>query len=173
MYNPDKILYTLDEYLAGLRYVESGSIQGDYEAVNETSGAYGAYQITPKYMDYIVSTAGFDPADISDPTVQDGVAEYWARKQFEEFGNWDLVGVAWHAGSSNARLASIETVPCSPGPAVTVDMIESAITGESNYVFKVRKGAQEWRELQATPDYSGLDTVSFPATGDFYLQPMI
>ncbi len=169
LYDPNKVHYTVDEFLAGLRYVESGSIYGDYEAVNESSGAYGAYQLVPKYLDYMVSTAGFDPADISDPAVQDGVAEYWAREFYRDFGNWDLVAVAWHAGASNARLALIETTPCSPGPAVTVEMIESAIPGESAYVEKVRYGAGKWREESAV---AGLDTVSFPAAGEFYIKPV-
>ena len=173
MYDPDRVLYTLDEYLAGLRYVESGSIEGDYEAVKESSLAYGAYQLTPKYMDYIVTTAGFNVDDISDPVVQDGVAEFWARRQFEEFGNWDLCGVAWHAGASNAMLALIQESPCLPGPAVTIGHIESAIEGESAYVVKLRTGMDLWRTKQLKPDYSGLDTVTLPATGDFYLQPVV
>lgn len=171
MYDPDKVLYSLTEYLAGLRLVESGSIEGDYDAVNPTSGAYGAYQITPKYMDYIVETAGYNVNDIADPAVQDGVASFWARVHFEEFGNWDLCGVAWHAGASNARLPLIETVPCSPGPAVTVDMIESAIPGESSYVFQVRDGAQLWREKMNEPDYSGHDSIYIDEPGDYFLLP--
>lgn len=172
MYDPSKVLYNLDEFLAGLRLVESGSIEGDYEAVNETSGAYGAYQITPKYMEYIVETAGYNVDDIADPQVQDGVAAYWAERFFEEFGNWDLCGVAWHAGASNARLALIETVPCSPGPAVTVAMIETAIPGESDYVQKVREGAAAWRAKTNQPDYSDLETVTFSAGGEYYLVPV-
>lgn len=172
MYDSDKVLYSLDEYLAGLRLVESGSVQGDYSAVNETSGAYGAYQVTPKYMDYIVETAGFTVDQfLNEDAVQDEVAAYWARRHFEEFGNWDLCGVAWHAGASNARLALIETSPCSPGPAVTVDMIESAIPGESAYVLKVREGCAEWRVLQNTPDYSGEPQVTVPVPGTYILVP--
>ena len=173
MYDPDKIMYTLDEYLAGLRYVESGSVDGDYEAVNASSGAFGAYQITPKYMDYIVSEAGENPANIADPAVQDRVAEYWARLHYSDFGNWDLVGVAWHAGASNARLVLAQEVPCLSGPAVTIEQIGAAIPGESSYVEKVRTGCQVWRERMLAPDYSGLEQIVLPVAGNFYLQPVV
>jgi hypothetical protein len=140
--------FTIDQYLAGIRYVESGTIYGNYTVVNPRSGAYGAYQITPKYMDYIVTKAGQLVSEISDPAVQDAVAKHWALYYFAEFGNWDLVAVAWHAGGTNARLAQGDTF----GPDVTVEQIEAAIPGESRYVLKMQAGARAWAQRDRKVD---------------------
>ena len=145
MYNVDKTYWTIDEYLAGLRLVESGSIYGNYTAVNPSSGAYGAYQFLPKYLEYIVTEAGQDPADVASPEVQDLVAGYWARRHFGSLGNWDLVAVAWHKGGTNAAYVPVEFGIT--GPEVTVANIEEAIPGEAAYVLKVISGAAMWREV--------------------------
>lgn len=145
-YDPDKVKWTVEEYLAGIRYVESGSVEGDYTAVNDRSGAYGAYQLLPKYRDWMIEQAGENPGEIDDPEVQDRVAEYWARHHYERLGNWELVAVAWHKGGSNAQKVIDESGHV--GPAVTIEMIEAVFPGESRYVEKMNYGAAYWRMLE-------------------------
>lgn len=152
MYDVDKAHWTVNEYLAGLRLVESGSIYGNYKAVNPTSGAYGAYQLVPTYLEYIVTEAGQNPDDIASPTVQDIVAEYWARHHYGALGNWDLVAVAWHKGGTNAAYVPVKFGIT--GPEVTVENIEEAIPGEAAYILKIISGAAMWREVDS-PTVSG------------------
>ena len=140
MYDLDKVVFTLDEYLYGLRMTESG---GNYVAVNPTSGAYGAYQTLPKYLCYYFQSAGQDPVKIKDPAVQDAMAEYHVRKHFERYGNWDLVSLAWHKGGSNADAVIEAFGGC--GPNIGVEDIESMFPGESIYINKVNGFAQEYR----------------------------
>ena len=138
-YDIDKTIWTVEEYLYGLRMTESS---GDYHAVNPSSGAYGAYQTIPKYLCWYYQSAGLDPVNIKDPETQDAMAAFHVRGLYERWGNWDLVSLAWHKGSGNAVKVLDETGKC--GPEVTVDDIEAIFPGESVYINRVNEFASQF-----------------------------
>jgi hypothetical protein len=139
MYDPEKTVFSVNAYLYGLRMAESG---GDYEAVNPSSGAYGAYQTIPKYLCYYYESAGQDPVNIKDPVVQDAMAEYHVRKHYARYGNWDLVSLAWHKGGSNADQVVSAYGGC--GPAIGIEDIDAVFPGESTYINKVNSFAEQY-----------------------------
>jgi soluble lytic murein transglycosylase-like protein len=136
-YDPDDQRWSVDQFLAGLRHVESS---GNYRAVNPNSGAYGAYQTIPKYTCWYYQSAGLDPVNINDPATQDAMAEHHCRRHYEKYGNWYLVALAWHKGGTNADAVVEATGGC--GPAVTIEDIEEMFPGESEYLLKVKEGAE-------------------------------
>lgn len=92
----------LEQFLGGISLAESGSLQGDYTARNQ-SGAYGRYQIMPQYWDEWSAEAGIPGASINDPAAQDRVARFKLNEYHRRFGSWDLAAVAWRAGPSVAQ----------------------------------------------------------------------
>jgi len=86
--------------MAGIRAVESG---GDYtiKGPPTLSGrATGAYQfIDSTWGNY----GGYPSAYLAPPQVQDRRARQLMSAYHREFGRWDLVAVAWHAGPATAR----------------------------------------------------------------------
>lgn len=138
MYDIDKPIFTVEAYLYGLRMTESS---GDYEAVNPTSGAYGAYQTLPKYLCWYYQSAGLDPVSIKDPAIQDAMAEHHVRNHYARYGNWDLVSLAWHKGGSNADAVVEAYGGC--GPNIEVADIEAMFPGETAYIEKVNAAALE------------------------------
>ncbi len=146
----------LDAFMAGVRLVESGSLEGDYQAVNRRprpggpSLAFGAYQMLyydPEVHDepqgsipYLMSQAGV-VGDIRVPAIQDAVARSWFIYYHGRFeGNWLLVASAWHMGAVAVTDSIVEP---SGLPAAEVDLvtIERLVPGESVYVSGVMDGA--------------------------------
>jgi hypothetical protein len=146
----------LDAFMAGVRLVESGSLEGDYQAVNRKarpggpSLAFGAYQMLfydpdvhdePQgFIPYLMSQAGV-VGDIRVPAIQDAVARRWFTDYHDQFGgNWLLVAAAWHIG---ARAVADRIVEPSGLLAAEVDLatIERLVPGESVYVSAVMDAA--------------------------------
>lgn len=90
----------LSRFMAGIRAVESG---GDYTVrgpVTPYGRASGAYQfIDSTWANY----GGYRSAYLAPPSVQDRRARQLMSAYHREFGRWDLVAVAWHAGPDTAR----------------------------------------------------------------------
>lgn len=93
----------LGRFMAAIRKQESS---GNYNATGPSTkygNATGAYQ-------FIDSTwggyEGYQSAKDAPPEVQDARAAQLMTEYFEEFGRWDLVAVAWHAGPGRARTAA-------------------------------------------------------------------
>jgi len=104
----------VDQWMYGTRQIESGH---NYQAYNQDSGAAGAYQfVTKTWRPYGWSK---DPALAAQPYVgsdgrsyysaleapahiQDERARRMALAYFQQFGDWSLVSVAWHAGPARA-----------------------------------------------------------------------
>lgn len=118
---------TIDEFMAALRMVESG---GNYKAYNSYSGASGAYQ-------FLDSTwggyGGYRSARDAPPAVQDARARQLMLQYYNQFGSWELVAVAWHAGpGSAAKVANGQATPGSfydPGANTTTADYINAVFG--------------------------------------------
>lgn len=87
---------SLDEFMAAIRTVESGS---NYAHPPNSSGASGAYQ-------FIDSTwggyGGFKSAYLAPPEVQDARARELMQAYYDQFGDWDHVAAAWIGGPGTA-----------------------------------------------------------------------
>ena len=121
--------------MAGIRLTESGTVRGNYTIVNQSSGAYGAYQFLPKYWASWASLAGFPrtPPWPPDRATQDAVARGAFKSLVETYqGNWMLVAVAWHAGSGTVE--KIRSIAGKPYSQISLQDIEAGHAGESEYV---------------------------------------
>ena len=93
----------LATFMAGVRYVESGSVEGDYRKVQppvngvRARGAYG-------FSDWKnqAAAAGLPEARIGDERAQDRVAAVLFRRLNDRYQNWDLVALAWYANEKTA-----------------------------------------------------------------------
>lgn len=86
---------TVERFMAGLAQQESG---GDYESINEDSGAFGAYQIMPDNWPVWAEEAGLDRDAPKTKENQDHVARFKLLQYYEMFGNWHDVAIAWYGG---------------------------------------------------------------------------
>ena len=89
-------------FMAAIRSIESG---GDYHAVGPATSygrPTGAYQfLDGTWGGY----RGYQHAGDAPPAVQDARARELMTAYHREFGSWELVAVAWHAGPGAARRA--------------------------------------------------------------------
>ena len=91
---------TTRRFMDALTIQESG---GNYEAVNEDTGASGRYQIMPDNWAEWSKEAGLPVGSEMTPENQDKVATHKMQNYFKKFGRWDLVAVAWYSGEQNAE----------------------------------------------------------------------
>ena len=99
-------------YLEALKEKESS---GDYQVLHNPSiitdintgkpirvQALGAYGILDINWDVWSKQAGLEGADWHDPKAQDIVARFKVQEYFNKYNSWDLVSIAWFAGSKKA-----------------------------------------------------------------------
>lgn len=93
---------TIDQFMAAIRAVESG---GNYKAMGPDNGpglgrATGAYQfLDSTWGNY----KGYRRAMDAPPEIQDERARQLMQQYYNQFGSWELVAVAWHAGPGSAQ----------------------------------------------------------------------
>ena len=99
-------------YLEALKQKESS---GDYQVLHNPSiitdvntgkpirvQALGAYGILDINWNKWSKEAGLEGADWHDPKAQDIVARYKVQEYFNKYNSWNLVSIAWFAGSKKA-----------------------------------------------------------------------
>lgn len=100
----------LGSYMAAARRIESGSYNGQYNAIGRPvrgDRARGAYQIMGRNWSSWAAAAGLPGANWRSQMAQDRVAAYWMTEYYNRYQNWDLVAVAWFGGGRYAnRLAA-------------------------------------------------------------------
>ena len=79
-----------------------GAGKVNYEQINDTTMALGAYQFLQKYWDWYATEAGYAGADWRDPDVQDAVAEWHMNKNYNDLGSWELAAIAHFGGRTRA-----------------------------------------------------------------------
>jgi len=80
-------------------FIDPGKfISGNTGAVNESSGAYGAFQIMPGYWADYVRMAGLPAGTPMTPENQKPVALGAVQSLYDKYGDWGKVAVAWYAG---------------------------------------------------------------------------
>jgi len=95
----------LESVLAGVRKVESGSYQGDYQMRGPRYNGrtyYGAYQMPADDWGTWAAYAGIAGADMRSPAAQDAVAASMLLGYYDRFQSWDLAAMAWYAGPGEA-----------------------------------------------------------------------
>ncbi len=92
---------TLNSFLMAEKHQESG---GNYNDVNQSSGAMGAYQIMPTNWSSWASAAGLGANAAFNAQDQDIVAASTISQLYKALdNNWTAVAIAWYAGGSAAQ----------------------------------------------------------------------
>lgn len=73
---------------------------GNYDAVNGDSGAFGAYQFMPDTWNDACSQFGLDPSDTS-PDNQDKAAYNLMSKYYDQYQDPKAVAAMWYSGQPN------------------------------------------------------------------------
>jgi len=96
----------IDIVAGAIRTVESGD---DYKNQRLTSidgerhRKVGAYGFMDRRWVELSEAAGFPGADWRDPTAQDRVAKAKMQRDFDRFGDWEAVAIAFRYGADTAR----------------------------------------------------------------------
>ncbi len=104
---------TLNVFMASIRRLETGSWEGDYQAVGHMGGqrSVGAYQILESHWPTLAARAGLAGADWRSKEAQDIVAGTAMAQHYERYGSWDLVASAWIGGARSADIIAARGGP--------------------------------------------------------------
>lgn len=164
----------IEAFMSAIRRVETGSFDGDYGAIGTYTGpagrALGAYQIMEGNWAAWSAEAGMEGATWRDPYAQDAVARYKMGQYYNQFGSWELAGIAWFAGPGTAAAAARE------GYAAVAEINDTLGTTVGDYVRRLdeymgdwtgkkRNGASWWDEQR-----TGQGPVPAPTAGDLLAQ---
>ena len=91
----------LDRFMAGVRSAESSF---NYQAESDWNPGWGTAKGAYQFIDATWNNyGGYANALLAPPEVQDAAARDLMSRYYDRYGgNWELVGVAWHAGSGSA-----------------------------------------------------------------------
>jgi hypothetical protein len=96
----------LDVFARAIRAAESGSPEGNYEAVRGRirNGArlIGAYGVASDEWDRLAEEAGYRGAKWRSQAAQDAVVKKTFEYLYDKYQDWRLVAVAWKAGEEVA-----------------------------------------------------------------------
>ncbi len=96
-------------FVSALVGQESG---GNYDAKNERTGAYGAFQIMPGNWpswskEYLASTGQSANQSLAPtPQNQDAVARHKLKQYYDRYGNWQDVASMWYSGKPFSQVVS-------------------------------------------------------------------
>jgi hypothetical protein len=104
----------LEAFRIAIALTEGGG-KIDYNQVNSVTGAYGAYQFLPgdDWDWYRSKVPGMQDANIEDPRVQDAVALWHFRNNYNDLGSWELAAIAHFYGRTtafNAKKYGIDSI---------------------------------------------------------------
>lgn len=105
----------IDRFMAAVSGKES---EGDYNAVNPDSGAYGRFQIMPGNWAPWAERAGLGANAPRTPENQEIVARRIMLDYYKQFGNWRDVAVAWYAGPGRVAQVRNSTSPQGRYPSI-------------------------------------------------------
>lgn len=96
----------IDTFMRAISGQESGSEEGDYNLINQDSGAAGRFQIMPENWSQWAQGAGL-PADAPmTPENQERVARNKMLEYYKEYGNWRDVASKWYSGRAVSELSN-------------------------------------------------------------------
>lgn len=95
---------TLEQFMAAIRFVETGSYEGRYEQKRRANGLslVGAYGFREDAWPGLSRFAGYGGAPWQNPWAQDAVAASIFDQLFRRYGNWSLVAAAHVGGTQSA-----------------------------------------------------------------------
>ena len=95
-----------EKFAAGVRKVESGVAEGNYETVRGqvrgTAQRIGAYGIASDEWQRLAGEAGYPGARWQDSRAQDAIAMSAFNALYAKYKDWRLVAMAWKAGEAVA-----------------------------------------------------------------------
>jgi hypothetical protein len=92
----------LNNFMAAIRYAESGSWEGDYQQKRRDeyhNVVVGAYGFPLKKWAKITARAGLPNAPWQSRKVQDYVAGQMMSQLFNRYGSWELAALGWMGGT--------------------------------------------------------------------------
>ena len=87
-------------FMASIRRQQSGDYNGNYPS--QGPDGIGAYGISQKNWRVYAAATGLRKANWRDPRAQDAVAKAKITSDYQKYGDWSLVAVAWYAGNAAA-----------------------------------------------------------------------
>ena len=156
----------IDSFMAAIRMQETGTYEGDYIAQGSMQGgdrSIGAYGIMSQNWKAYAAAAGIPGANWRDPAAQDIVARAKMEADFQRYGSWSLVAVAWYSGN-----AAADRVVEMSGGKVTDSHIRKALGDNiADYAQQASdKGGKisqsEWGMSNGTPDLMPEVTLTTP-----------
>jgi hypothetical protein len=122
----------LDSYAAAIRKIESGSYEGNYGAVNSSSGATGAYQVMPgniaAWTKEVTGVAMTQKDFLNDRAAQDKVFYAKFGQALDKYGNVSDAMAVWFSGGPLAANANR-----SDGSNTTAQYVSKAVSALDNY----------------------------------------
>lgn len=88
----------IDNFMRAISGQESGSEEGNYNAVNGRTNATGRFQIMPENWSAWARDAGLPANAPMTSENQDRVARNKMQEYYNKFGNWRDVAIAWYGG---------------------------------------------------------------------------
>lgn len=108
----------IDAFMAAIRQIESG---GSYTAQSPYNPGYGHATGAYQFLDSTWGGyGGYTRAMDAPPAVQDERARQLMTNYFNQFGSWDLVAVAWHAGPGSAQ--RVQSGQATPGDFADINI---------------------------------------------------
>jgi len=130
------------EIIYGVIKAESG-FRSD---VVSSAGAVGLMQIMPDTFEWIAMKLGESPLEglLYDPHTNIKYGTFFLRYLYREFGNWDIVFVAYNAGPNNAKQWLNDPRYTKDNELVIVNI---PYEETKNYVKKVNKNIEAYKRL--------------------------
>ena len=136
----------------------------DYTQGNSSTGAYGAYQFVPKWWDWYRSKVpGMQDANIQDPRAQGAVASWHFNNNFNDFGSWELAGIAHFAGRDDAIRAKNGQMEA------VLKMKDSTGVTVEEYINKTMQNYNEQIKLMGKID-KDVKSLNLPSSDREYFQ---
>lgn len=137
-FTPAAVSGDVGQFMRAISGIESGSAEGNYQAQNPGSGAYGRFQIMPDNWAPWAKEAGLGAGAPRSAENQNHVAQYKMQQYYRQFGEWPLVAVAWFAGPG--RAAAIKRHGWNSPQAQRILRFSDGHTTVREYVDRITRG---------------------------------
>ena len=153
---------TLDQFASALIGQESG---GNYNAVNERTGASGAFQIMPANWGPWSQEAGLPAGAAQTPENQNKVANFKLQQYFNKYGNWKDVASVWYSGRPFYQVEAEGWADRRQGPTGAEPSVRQYVNSvlarlpKENIILEEKEARKENKDLSKSTAYESLRTA--------------